>query len=72
MSSLDIKPEKLEIPKAEQAGPEDAELGQQVAQPNQMSQVSQAGAGSLADIFAGSAGGVPQSDFPGSSATQGN
>jgi len=71
MSALDIKAEKLEIPKEEQAGPQDQELGQQVPQPNQMSQIPQAGAGALSDIFAGSAGGVPQADFPGSSATQG-
>jgi hypothetical protein len=71
MTSLDIDKHKLEIPQAEQMTvgapmPGDQEQGM----PDQMSQVPQAGAGSLQDMMGGGAE-MPQSSFPGSPATAG-
>jgi hypothetical protein len=39
--------------------------------PDMMSQVPQAGAGNLADMYSGGGPGIPQSQFPGSPATAG-
>ena len=70
LTSLDIDKYKLEIPQAVQetmAGPEGgAPVG---GQPNQMSQVPGAGAGSLSDIFGTPE--FPQTQFPGSPALVG-
>lgn len=69
MSALDINKSKIELPEIQQARSQAQELGGQVPQGNQMSQVQQAGAGSLADIFGGPT--LPQTQFPGSPATAG-
>jgi hypothetical protein len=74
MTSLDIDKYKLEIPEAVQATmqPQPDQGGPEQGGPDQMSQVPQAGSGSLADIFGGgSALGIPHSSFPGSPATAG-
>lgn len=74
MTALDIDKNKLEIPVAVQATmqpqPGTEEGAPEQGGPDAMSQVPQAGAGSLADIFGGG-GGIPQSNFPGSPATAG-
>ena len=73
--SMDIDKSKIEIPEAQLQAQEQQQAEQQQAGPagpDMMSQVPQAGAGSLADIFGGGAeSGIPQSNFPGSVATQG-
>jgi hypothetical protein len=70
MSTLDVDKSKLEIPAAEQATMQDPQQQGQGApqQPgaDMNSQVPQAGAGSLSDMFAG---GMPASNFPGSPAS---
>lgn len=72
MTSLDIDKHKLEIPQAVQATMQAPSDAGPEAQPDDMSQVPQAGAGSLADMFGGSQGeGLPQMQFPGSPATAG-
>lgn len=72
MTTLDIDKYKLEIPQTVQAtmqAPQGAAPEQ--GGPDQMSQVPQAGAGSLQDMFSGGGPGIPQSQFPGSPATAG-
>lgn len=73
MTSLNIDKYKLEIPKAVQNTMAPPDQGQPEGAPDQMSQVPQAGAGSLADIFGGgqAATGLPQTQFPGSPAIPG-
>lgn len=71
MTSLDIDKNKLEIPVAVQKTMEAPPPGQP-EQPgaDMMSQVPQAGAGSLQDMMGGGAA-MPTSEFPGSPATMG-
>lgn len=69
MTSLDIDKYKLEIPKAVQATMQPQEEPPPEQGPNQMSQVPQAGAGTLADIMGGPQ--FPQAQFPGSPAIPG-
>lgn len=75
MTSLDIDKYKLEIPKAVQntMSPQEGTAPPEQQGPDQMSQVPQAGAGSLQDMMNGAGGGagIPQSQFPGSPATAG-
>lgn len=74
MTALNIDKYKLEIPQAQQATMAGGaqEPAPEQGGPDQMSQVPQAGAGSLADIFGGgSSVGIPQTQFPGSPATSG-
>lgn len=73
MTSLDIDKHKLEIPQTVQDTMQEPAPGQpDQGGPDEMSQVPQAGAGSLADIFGGgSALGIPHSQFPGSPALAG-
>lgn len=71
MTSLDIDKSKLEIPMAVQntmAAPAEGAPVEQEA--DMMSQVPQAGAGSLQDLMGGGAG-IPQTEFPGSPAIPG-
>lgn len=70
MTSLDIDKSKMELPEIKQARQGAPELGEQVPQPNQMSQTPGAGAGSLADIFAGGPA-MQSTQFPGSRALVG-
>lgn len=71
MTSLDIDKSKLEIPMAQQQTMMQPQEGQPVEPgADMMSQVPQAGAGSLQDLMGGGPG-IPQSEFPGSPATQG-
>lgn len=71
MTSLNIDKNKLEIPVSVQRTMMDQGQPEQGG-PDMMSQVPQAGSGSLADIFGGgSESGIPQSSFPGSPATAG-
>ncbi len=77
MTSLDIDKYKLELPKAVQATmqPQGQEPGQPAQEPppeqgpDQMSQVPQAGAGTLADLMGSPQ--FPQTQFPGSPAIPG-
>lgn len=72
MTALDIDKYKLEIDEASgppQGMPQPPQAGPPQAGPDQMSQVPQAGAGSLSDIFGGAS--QPQRKFPGSPATAG-
>jgi len=66
MTALDIDKSKLEIPVAHQMTMQTPEGPPQEGQPDQMSQVTQAGAGSLADLMGQPQ--MPQSEFPGSPA----
>lgn len=71
MTSLDIDKYKLEIPVAVQKTMEAPPEGTpEMGGPDQMSQVPQAGAGSLQDMMGGGAA-MPTSEFPGSPATAG-
>jgi hypothetical protein len=70
MTALDLDKNKLEIPMAHQMTMQAPQQGMpEQGGPDMMSQVPQAGAGSLADLFGG--GGIPHSQFPGSPATAG-
>lgn len=64
MTALDINKKKIEIDKSQQQQAPMQQAPMPGGQPNQMSQVPQAGGGSLADIFG-------QPNFPGSPATAG-
>lgn len=70
MTALDIDKHKIEIPKAVQQTMETPEEAPPMQGPDMMSQVPQAGAGSLADMLGGPQ--IPRSEFPGSPATAGN
>lgn len=70
MTALDIDKHKLELPQANQMTMQAEPEAPPEQGPDMMSQIPQAGAGSLADIFGGGAG-MPQSAFPGSPATSG-
>lgn len=70
MASMDIDKTKIELPEVEQGQQVESEMLEGEPTPDQGSQVPQAGAGSLADIFSGG-GGIPQANFPGSPATGG-
>lgn len=67
MTALNINKDKLEIPVSVQNTMMAPQEGAPEQGPDQMSQVPDAGAGSLADIFGGG-GGMPQTSFPGSPA----
>lgn len=69
MTALDIDKHKIEIPQAQQMTMQSQEQGAPEQGPDQMSQVPQAGSGSLADIFGGPQ--LPQTQFPGSPALVG-
>lgn len=71
MRALDLDTDKLEIPVAQQATMQAQEGAPQEGGPQDMSQVPQAGAGNLADMFSGGGPGIPHSEFPGSPATAG-
>lgn len=65
LTSLDIDKYKLEIPRAVQMTMEQPEEGAQEPAPDEMSQIPQAGAMSMADLMGPS---LPQTQFPGSPA----
>lgn len=70
MTSLDIDKHKIEIPQSVQATMQAPQEGApEQGGPDQMSQVPQAGAGSLQDMMAGPQ--FPQTQFPGSPAIAG-
>lgn len=74
MTSLDIDKHKLEIPQAVQMTmqPQQEMMGPEMGGPDMNSQIPQAGAGSLADMLGGGSElGLPQTQFPGSPATEG-
>jgi hypothetical protein len=69
MTALDIDKNKLEIPEAVQRTMQAPE-GEPVGQPQDMSQIPQAGA--MSDMMGASTeGGIPQTAFPGSPALMG-
>lgn len=72
MTALDIDKNKLEIPVTVQRTmmPQEEAPPEQTG-PDEMSQIPQAGAGSLADMFSGGAAGLPQESFGDSSAQLG-
>lgn len=69
MTALDIDKAKLEIPQAVQMTMQAPQEGPPEQGPDQGSQIQQAGAGSLADLFGGPQ--FPTTQFPGSPATAG-
>lgn len=71
MTALDIDKHKLEIPQSHQMTMQESGQAAPQGGPDMMSQVPQAGAGSLADMFGGGGPGIPQTQFPGSPATAG-
>jgi hypothetical protein len=68
MTALNIDKYKLEIPKAVQMTMEPQQEGPPQGGPDAMSQVPDAGAGSLADMMGGGQAGIPSTQFPGSPA----
>lgn len=77
LTSLDIDKHKIRMPEesvqqmaqSEQGGPDLENGAQPGAVPNEQSQIPQSSGGSVADIFAGGPGGIPQANFPPSSAS---